>query len=123
MSTDRKTIGLTDDNKETIRLITKERQWFRDQMHAAKFAMSLAINEGIAPTNTEQAGTVWNVGSFDPDNELKELIGVLFPDYDAPYQVVESLVNAGLELIGSQLRNNPNLEIVDFMPLQQDHYE
>lgn len=115
MSSDKKTIGLTEANKAVIETMTIEREWFRDQLDAAKFAMALAINVGIEPGTAEGTGTVWNVGSFDPEGELRELMHIIYPDVDAPYRLVEHLLNIGLEIIGERLAENPYTNLVELM--------
>ncbi len=101
MPSDKNTIGVTIRAQQVLDLIG-ERGLFLDQMDVAKFAMALAIRRGVTPSDTPGADTKWNVGSFDKDGRLRDLVPILFPDVEAPYRAVESLVNAGLEIMGKE---------------------
>ena len=114
MMSDKKTIGLTPGNREIMAKMM-EKNLFKDQIDAAKFALSLAINSGIEAGRSERADTTWNVGSFDTDGELKSVISVLFPDTGTPYRVVEYLINAGLEIIGRHLAENRDLVLAELL--------
>jgi hypothetical protein len=94
-----------------------ERGWFKEGIDVAKFAMALAIKIGVKPGKVEGAETVWNVGSFDPDSELKTLIPILYPESETPYRLVEYFFNKGLEQIAQELENNEYLELTDLMAL------
>jgi hypothetical protein len=108
MSIDKKTIGLTTDNRAVVESLVQQKL-FKDQIDAAKFAMALAIQSGLQPGNAEGAETIWNVGSFDADGQLKNLIQSLFPGADAPYRLVEYFVNAGLQLIAAHMAEKRSL--------------
>jgi len=95
---DKNTIGLTPEGR-VIMLTIMEMNLFKEQIDVAKFAISLAINSGIQPSQVERAETVWNVGSFDSDNHLRQLIPILFLTCEAPYRAVEHLIDAGLKQI------------------------
>jgi len=92
-----------------------QKNLFKDQIDAAKFAMSLAINSGIGDGPAEGADTTWNIGSFDPNGELRTLIPLLFPNIDTPYRLIEYLINAGLKIIGTQLANNKDIVFQDIV--------
>ena len=114
MASDKKTIGLTAGNQRVMDELV-ERKMFKDGIAAAKFALATAINSGDEPKGAEGTGTIWNVGSFDTDSELKNLIPVLFPGSETPYRTVEELINAGFELLGSKMRDNPNITPLDLL--------
>lgn len=114
MTNDKKTIGLAPPTREIMNQVM-EAGIFRDQMDAAKFAMALAINANVTDEQIEGRGTVWNVGSFDSDGELKNLIIALFPNVETPYRQIELLFNKGLEIIGNHLAENRELDIVQLM--------
>jgi hypothetical protein len=111
MSADRTTIGVTPDNEQVL-VDVMSRKLFHDQMDAAKFALSLAVKAGIQPSDATGTDTKWNVGSFDKNGDMRILIPVLFPGTDAPYRAAESLVNAGLALIGRHLAETGDLDIL-----------
>ena len=114
MTEDKKTIGLTAENRSVMERIM-DKGFFRDQKDAAMFAMAYAIRQGLHPDNAEGTNTIWNVGSLDPDGEIRLLIGNLFPDTSTPYRVVESFVNAGLLQIGFRMDKEPGIEITDLL--------
>ena len=95
---DKKTIGLTPEGEKVIQKLM-DLNYFKDMMDAAKFAMSFAINDGVQPSHTERAGTIWNVGSFDSDGQLRQLIPILFPNCETPYRAIEHLIDTGLRKI------------------------
>lgn len=112
MSEDKTTIGLTPDNRKVIE---KMMEHFNEQMDGARFAMSLAIKSGEEPSKIENAETVWNVGSFDPDGEIRDLIQALYPDNDSPYRAAEYFINSGLRQIDDHLDENKELDIVQLV--------
>jgi len=84
---------------------------FKEKLDAAKFAMSVAIKSDVIPSQAEKAGTIWNVGSFDPQGELRQLIGVFYPECETPYRAIEHLIDAGLKIIDQQ-RDGGNLDVL-----------
>jgi hypothetical protein len=114
MTEDKKTIGLTPENRSVMEQIM-DKGFFRDQKDAALFAMGYAINRGIELGSAEGTNTIWNVGSLDPDGEIRLLVGNLFPDTSTPYRLVESFVNAGLAHIGSRMIKEPGMDLNDLL--------
>lgn len=92
---DKKTIGLTSAGEKAMEKLMAH-GCFKDMIDAAKFAMSVSIRDGNNPKSVEGANTIWNVGSFDSDGQIRQLIPVLYPTCDAPYRAVESLIDQGL---------------------------
>jgi len=84
-------------------------------MDAAKFAMSLAIRSEEEPGAADNAETVWNVGSFDPDGEIRDLIQALFPENESPYRATEFFINTGLQQIQEHLEENKDLDLVQLI--------
>jgi hypothetical protein len=116
MASDKNTIGLTADGRRVLdELLATER--FNNGIDVAKFAMAVAVAAGASPSSVEGAGTVWNVGSFDEDGELRDLIQALYPDTQTPYRAVESLVETGLAIIDKQRRP---FDIVELMGLREE---
>lgn len=114
MSSDKKTIGLTPQARTVLEKLM-QRSYFRDQMDAAKFAMSFAINSGLDTSAVEGTDTTWNVGSFDPDGELRNLLPALLPSVTTPYRAAEALLNVGLAEIGRRLEERGRLDLVELM--------
>jgi hypothetical protein len=113
MSEDRKTIGLTKGTRGVLDQIMKK-DWFKDRSDAAKFALAVAVNAGVKPGDTEGAETVWSTTIIEP--ELRDTIRVLFPEADMPYKAIESLINAGLEIMGRHLEQRGDLVLTELMP-------
>jgi hypothetical protein len=114
MVEDKKTIGLTDANKVIMDQVV-EKAGFKLDMDAAKFAFALAVHRGSEPAPVEGVGTIWNVGSFDEGGDLKALIQNLFPNADAPYRALESLMNTGFSLFAAELKADHDLRIEDLL--------
>jgi hypothetical protein len=111
MESDKKTIGLTPGNRKIVEIIAAQ-NWFNERLDMARFALSIAIDCDILPNKIENAETVWNVGSFDPDMEIKSVLLALFPDYP-PYRLAEYYLNKGIEIIGKRMEENPYLDVKD----------
>jgi hypothetical protein len=114
MAEDKKTIGLTEANKSVMDQLV-EKAGFKRDMDAAKFALALAVNRGCEPSPIEGAGTIWNVGSFDEGGDLKALMQNLFPNVDAPYRALESLMNTGFGLLAAEMKTHPGLRIEELI--------
>lgn len=115
MSTDKKTIGLTPGARIVLEKLAQS-GYFQDQMAAAKFAMSYAINAGLSGT-VEGTDTTWNVGSFDSDGELRSIIPALCGETETPYRAVEQLMNLGLVAIGRRIEEARRIDLVDLMTI------
>ncbi len=113
MSEDRKTIGLT---KRTRGILDKivEKDRFKLGSDVAKFALAVAVNAGIKPGDVDGAETVWSTTIIEP--ELRETVRVLFPDAEMPYRAIESLINAGLEIVGKHMEERGDLVLTELMP-------
>ena len=114
MADDKKTIGLTDAYKAIMERVVEIAVFKRD-MDAAKFAFALAVSRNCEPGQIEGAGTIWNVGSFDEGGDIKALIQNLFPNADAPYRALESLMNSGFSILGSEIKSNPGIRIEELL--------
>lgn len=112
MSEYKTTIGLTPENKVVMDQIMGH---FNEQMDAARFAMALAIKSGEEPGEAENADTVWNVGSFDSNGEIRDLIQAMFPENDSPYRSAEYFINKGLQHVDDHLEENKNLDVVQLI--------
>jgi hypothetical protein len=113
MANDKKTIGLTRDNRDVVAGLI-DSGVFDDQMDAAKFAMSFAIKNGEELGELEGAETIWNVGSFDSDGQVALLLPLLFAGLEAPYRAAEYFVNRGLVLIANEIASGSDVgEIIE----------
>jgi hypothetical protein len=73
------TIGLSDSAKEKLRWLAEEK-YFRQQVDAYRFAIGLALAQGVDPPEVHKSGTIFNIGSFDPDGALKRSIQAIIGD-------------------------------------------
>jgi hypothetical protein len=97
-TTDKNTIGVTPKAQKILDQMSEDKA-FADQMDAAKFAMSIAIRRGAKVGEVNGAGTKWNVGSFDPNGDLRNLLPIIYPDLKTPYRGLESLIDSGLQIV------------------------
>jgi hypothetical protein len=103
MTVDKRTIGITSANERVLATVI-EAGCFASELEAAKFAMGVAIDQGVGVGVTEGANTKWNVGTADSDQSLKAIIEAMYPEVVEPYRLIEHLMNEGLQrLDGGQL--------------------
>ncbi|MBX9941789.1 MAG: hypothetical protein K2W95_32510 [Candidatus Obscuribacterales bacterium] len=110
---DKNTIGPTDENRQIIESLLQT-DLFSDMMDIAKFAIAYAIKSGVQPTDSPSGSTMWNVGSFDRDGQLKLTIQSMFTT-ETPYRAAESLMNTGLGMIKAL----PRRDDVDILALMK----
>ncbi len=113
MAEDKRTIGVTKAADAVLEIMVQQGH-FVDGIDAAKFAMAVAINAdaGIESLSVEGTNTKWNVGSFDPDSQLRALLTALFPDTDEPYRLLEFLVDDGLQRIREHIESEGEFDVV-----------
>lgn len=111
---DKKTIGLTNENKEITTLLI-EKGFFKDQMDVAKFAFSLALKKGIDEIPPGNYDTTWNVGSFDSDGKMKALMLVIEPNIEEPYRKIEIMANQGLHFISKHYKENNDIHLDELL--------
>lgn len=104
-----KTVGLTKETHAVLQQL-KEDGIFKDMLDGYRFGIGFAITTGnIAPEDIKTT-TIWNVGSFDPDNRIHNVILELFPEAkNRPYTFAERLAEWGVSELG-QLHINNNLK-------------
>ncbi len=115
MAEDKRTIGVTEAADRVLATMV-EQGHFADGIDAAKFAMALAINAGAntdgEDLTVEGTTTKWNVGSFDPDSQLRSLIDALYPDIDQPYRLLEFLIDDGLHRVSEHIESIGELDVI-----------
>ncbi|MBM3275872.1 MAG: hypothetical protein FJZ00_12010 [Candidatus Sericytochromatia bacterium] len=103
---DRKQIGLTDDGKATIALLTDKLGWFGEAQEAGRFALGYAVREGVAPAATPAAvETRWSPDGFDPSGEIRSLLRALYPDNTTPVRLMEFLIDEGLRRLAARIES------------------
>jgi hypothetical protein len=101
------TIGLSEGAKEKLRWLAEEKI-FRQQVDAYRFAIGLALAQGIDPDEVHKSGTIFNIGSFDPDGALKRSIQAIMGDRlkdIAVYKMAERLAEWGVNELYSQAQD------------------
>ena len=115
MAEDKRTIGVTEAADRVLAGVV-EQGHFSDGLDAAKFAMAIAISagasEGDLNLTVEGAGTKWNIGSFDPDGQLRSLISALYPDIGQPYRLLEFLIDDGLRRVSEHIESVGELDVI-----------
>ena len=115
MTEDKRTIGVTE-TADRVLAVMIEQGHFADGIDAAKFAMALAINSKANANErdltVESTTTKWNVGSFDPDSQLRSLINALYPDINQPYRLLEFLIDDGLRRVSEHIESVGELDVI-----------
>jgi hypothetical protein len=115
MKTDIKTIGLTPEADQVAERL-KNIGAFKEKQDAARFAIAVAINEGISSGRTEGTDTRYASHSFD-NGELAALVATLYPNArETPFRMIEHLMNQGLLLIEKRGINR----VADVVKLMED---
>ena len=110
MQSGRATISLTADANVVVDDLCA-RFPFSERMDAAKVGIAHAVRAAMTPSGRDRApgsgtGTTWNVGSFDNDGQLRELVRALYPRVEEdPYVLVEALMNRGLVALREELES------------------
>lgn len=98
------TIGLSEGAHEKLKRLQEE-QHFRELLDGYRFAIGLALAQGIEPPEVQKRTTIFNVGTVDPDQSLKRSIEALMGDrvQDASrYKMAERLAEWGVNELASQ---------------------
>lgn len=113
MAEDKRTIGVSEAADRVLDLMIEQGR-FSDGIDAAKFAMALAINSRADAEDLTVEGTTtkWNVGSFDPDSQLRSLLDALYPDVDQPYRLLEFLIDNGLRRVSEHMESVGEFDVI-----------
>ena len=109
------TIGLSQSAHNKLKWL-KEEKYFRDLLDGYRFAIGLALAQGIDPPEVEKTGTIFNIGTVDPDQSLKQCIQIVMGDriQGIPiYKMAERLAEWGVNELESQARSRG----IDFIAL------
>ena len=101
------TLGLSRNAHNKLKWL-KEEKYFRDLLDGYRFAIGLALAQGIDPPEIERSTTIFNVGTVDPDQSLKQCIQIVMGDRiqnSAVYKVAERLAEWGVNELKSQARS------------------
>lgn len=101
---DRKQIGLTEDGKATVAVLTQRLGWFGEAQDVARFALSYAVREGVNPGSTAApVETRWSPDLFDPTGEIRSLLRALYPEVTKPVRLMEYMIDEGLRRIAQRI--------------------
>ncbi len=94
---------------------------FKEENHAAKFAMSVAIKSGVKP-DTEKGGgeTKWNIGGFDKEGHIRGIIQALFPQVEEPVRAIEYFINKGFEIIDQKIGLSTSIDPIDLFMIGEE---
>jgi hypothetical protein len=109
-ATDKNTIGVTSKSQKVLDQMT-EAGVFAEEQDAAKFAMAIAVRHGMQPGEVSGASTKWNVGSFDTDGQLRNMLPIIFPALKTPYRALESLIDSGLGIIAEEYLKGGGIDL------------
>ena len=63
------TIGLSEGAHKKLKWLQEE-QHFRELLDGYRFAIGLALAQGVEPPEVQKRTTIFNVGTVDPDQSL-----------------------------------------------------
>lgn len=115
INTEPTTIGLSESAHEKLKWL-KEEQYFRDLLDGYRFAIGLALAQRINPPEFQNRTTIFNVGTVDPDQSLKQSIEALMSERDQEtpiYKMAERLAEWGVNELASQAQAGS----IDFIKL------
>jgi uncharacterized protein YfkK (UPF0435 family) len=97
-------VGLSDAGNDKLDYL-KEQGYFAEKLDAYRFAVSLALAQGAMPPEISKRVTFLNVGSLDPDQNLRRAVEALMPQQAAEttvYRLVERLADWGVNELHAQ---------------------
>ena len=101
------TIGLSESAHEKLKWL-QEKEHFRDLLDGYRFAIGLALAQGVEPPDVQKRTTIFNIGTVDPDQSLKRSIEALMGDRlsgVAVYKIAERLAEWGVNELESQAQS------------------
>lgn len=113
--TDLTTIGLSDAGDAKLDEL-KELGFFAEKMDGYRFAVALAIAQGVTPQEIGKRKPFLNIGSLDPDQVFKRSVEALFEDdlrETTPYRLIERLADWGVNELYAQAKTGD----IDFVAL------
>jgi len=100
------TIGLSEGAHEKLKWLQEE-QHFRELLDGYRFAIGLALAQGVEPPEVQKRTTIFNVGTVDPDQSLKRSIEALMGERvrdTSIYKMAERLAEWGVNELASQAK-------------------
>lgn len=109
------TIGLSEQGNDKLGEL-KEEGVFAEKMDGFRFAIALALAQGVIPDEIAKRSPFLNIGSLDPDHTLKQAVETLMANYlqdTTPYRLIERLAEWGVNELYAQHQNGG----IDFLKL------
>jgi hypothetical protein len=100
------TVGLSEGANNKLDEL-KELGIFGEKIDGYRFAVSLAIAQGVIPQEISKRTTLLNVGSLDPDQMLRRAVEALLPEQledTTVYRLIERLAEWGVHELHSQAK-------------------
>lgn len=100
------TIGLSKAGDDKLDAL-KESGVFAEKMDGFRFAVALALAQGVIPPELPDRSPFLNVGSLDRDHTLRDAVEMLMPDQlrdTTPYRLIERLADWGVGELDAQSR-------------------
>jgi hypothetical protein len=97
-------VGLSDPANDKLDYL-REQGYFAEKLDGYRFAVGLALAQGVIPPEISKRVTFLNVGSLDPDQTLRRAVEALMPDQVAEttvYRLVERLADWGVNDLHAQ---------------------
>ncbi len=91
-------IGLSEAGNDKLDRL-KEMGYFAEKIDGYRFAVSLALAQGVIPPEIVKRTTFLNVGSLDPDQTLRQAVEALLAgqlEGTTPYRLIERLADWGV---------------------------
>jgi hypothetical protein len=98
------TVGLSEAANDKLDRL-KEMGYFAEKMDGYRFAVSLALAQGVMPPEITKRTTFLNVGSLDPDQMLRRAVEALMANQleeTTVYRLVERLADWGVNELHRQ---------------------
>ena len=90
--------------------------YFADKIDGYRFAVSLAVAQGVIPPEIAKRTTFLNVGSLDPDQTLRKTVEALMTaqlEETTVYRLIERLADWGVNELHAQAKAGD----IDFVAL------
>ncbi len=97
-------VGLSESGNDKLDRL-KELGYFSEKLDGYRFAVSLALAQGVIPPEISKRSTFLNVGSLDPDLIIRGAVETLIPEQlegTTVYRLVERLADWGVNELHSQ---------------------
>jgi len=116
---DKDTLGITENGRRLLQRL-KDEGAFSELVDGYRFAVALALKRELEPSATEiSTTTAWNIGTFDGDQVLRDLVTVLRPDSaNTPYRYIERLADAGLTEL-AKIESTGQMRYADLFDLSE----